>query len=206
METAFLSGLNEDGFFGWVEWERLFRLGWMGTAFLSGLNGNGFFIWVEWERLFYLGWMKTAFSYELQMGDQRRWVVNADGWSTQMGGQRRWVVNAARWSTQRLVGAAGWSAQLGGNRPFFEVWARLQQMLARIETNGMSFYLIRLAGVNLTEGWCRGNRRWCQRIREWCQNITILIKMIKIIKTRKKFKINRRNLYRTNSNESRRDH
>jgi hypothetical protein len=30
------------GFFGWVEWERLFRLGWMGTAFSDGLNENGF--------------------------------------------------------------------------------------------------------------------------------------------------------------------
>jgi hypothetical protein len=38
MRTAFLSGLNGNGFFGWVEWERLF---------LSGLNGNGFFGWVE---------------------------------------------------------------------------------------------------------------------------------------------------------------
>ncbi len=41
-----------DGFFGWVEWERLFRLSW---AFSNELNGDGLFKWVEWERLFRLG-------------------------------------------------------------------------------------------------------------------------------------------------------
>jgi hypothetical protein len=44
MGTAFSDGLNGDGFFKWVEWERLFRLGW---AFSNGLNGEGFFGWVE---------------------------------------------------------------------------------------------------------------------------------------------------------------
>jgi hypothetical protein len=27
----------------------------MGTDFSKGLNGNGFFIWIEWGRLFRLG-------------------------------------------------------------------------------------------------------------------------------------------------------
>jgi hypothetical protein len=27
-------------------------MGWMGTAFANGLNENGFFGWVEWELLF----------------------------------------------------------------------------------------------------------------------------------------------------------
>jgi hypothetical protein len=41
MGTAFSNGLNGDGFFGWVEWERLF------WAFSNELNGDGFFKWVE---------------------------------------------------------------------------------------------------------------------------------------------------------------
>jgi hypothetical protein len=78
MGTAFSNGLNENGFFKWVEWGRLFHLGWMGmafhlgwmgTAFSSGLNGNGFFIWVEWGRLFQMGWVGTAFSDGLN-GDE----------------------------------------------------------------------------------------------------------------------------------------
>jgi hypothetical protein len=52
MGTAFSAELNENDFFGWVEWERLFRLFW---AFSNGLNGDDFFKWVEWERLFRLG-------------------------------------------------------------------------------------------------------------------------------------------------------
>jgi hypothetical protein len=52
MRTTFSAGLNENGFFGWVKWERLFRLGW---AFSNGLNGDGFFDWVKWGRLFRLG-------------------------------------------------------------------------------------------------------------------------------------------------------
>jgi hypothetical protein len=44
MWPAFSNELNGDGFFGWVEWERLFRLGW---TFSNELNGNGFFKWVE---------------------------------------------------------------------------------------------------------------------------------------------------------------
>jgi hypothetical protein len=43
MRTAFSNKLDEDGFFTWVGWGRLFYLGWMETAFLPGLNGNGFF-------------------------------------------------------------------------------------------------------------------------------------------------------------------
>jgi hypothetical protein len=43
MRTAFSNELNEDGFFKWVEWGRLFQLGWLGTAFLYELNENGFF-------------------------------------------------------------------------------------------------------------------------------------------------------------------
>ncbi len=84
--TAFSAELDGDGFFIWVEWERLFRLGWMGTAFSTGLNGDGFF-------------------WSAQVGGQRRWVVGAGGWSAQVGGRRRWV-----------VGAGGWSAQVGGRR------------------------------------------------------------------------------------------
>jgi hypothetical protein len=55
MGTAFSAGLNGDGFFGWVEWERLLQLGWLGTAFANGLAGDGFFKWVEWGRLFQMG-------------------------------------------------------------------------------------------------------------------------------------------------------
>ncbi len=97
-----------------------YAAGW--SAFSTELNGNGFFMWVEWERLFYLDWMGTAFSYELQLGDRRSWVVNAAGWSTQRGDQRSWVINAAGWSTQRggqrswVVNAAGWSTQRDGQR------------------------------------------------------------------------------------------
>jgi hypothetical protein len=43
MGTAFSPELDEDGFFIWVEWERLFRLSRMGTAFLYELNKDGFF-------------------------------------------------------------------------------------------------------------------------------------------------------------------
>jgi hypothetical protein len=110
---ACLHSGNENGFFIWIEWERLFHLGWMRTAFSSGLNEDGFFIWVkwkrlfiwvnengflsedgffgwvEWGRLFYLGWMGTTFSTGL----------NEDGffWSTQVGDRRRWMVGAAEW-------------------------------------------------------------------------------------------------------------
>ncbi len=44
MGTALLTKLNEYGFFKWVEWGRLFQMGWMGTASQM----------VEWERLFEL--------------------------------------------------------------------------------------------------------------------------------------------------------
>jgi hypothetical protein len=54
--------LVEDGFFRWVEWGRLFQLGWLGTAFSDGLNGDGLFSWVGWGRLFRLSWLGTAFS------------------------------------------------------------------------------------------------------------------------------------------------
>jgi hypothetical protein len=130
--------LNGNGFFGWVEWERLFRLGWMGTAFSAGLNGNGFFIWIA------AGWstqrggqrsgVVNAGGWSTQVGGQRR-VVNAGGWSTQ-GGQRRWVVNAGGWSTQRggqrsgMVGAAGWSAQRGGRRSWVMIDLFLRCKLA----------------------------------------------------------------------------
>jgi hypothetical protein len=56
-------------FFIWVEWERLFRLGWMGTAFSTGLNGDGFF-------------------WSAQVGGRRRWVVGAGEWSAQVDGRR----------------------------------------------------------------------------------------------------------------------
>jgi hypothetical protein len=52
MGIAFSAGFNEDGFFSWVEWGRLFQMGEMGTAFSDWLNGNGFFRLVEWGRLF----------------------------------------------------------------------------------------------------------------------------------------------------------
>jgi hypothetical protein len=61
MRTAFLAGLNGDGFFSWVGWGRLSYMSWMKTAFSNGLiettfsaelNRNGFFSWVEWGRLF----------------------------------------------------------------------------------------------------------------------------------------------------------
>jgi hypothetical protein len=64
MGTAFSNGLNGDGLFKWVEWERLFRLSYMRTAFFTGLNGTassyglngkGFFDWVAWGRLFHMG-------------------------------------------------------------------------------------------------------------------------------------------------------
>jgi hypothetical protein len=55
MGTAFSDGLNGDGLFSWVEWGRLFQMGWMGIAFSAGLNGDGFFRWVEWGRLFQMG-------------------------------------------------------------------------------------------------------------------------------------------------------
>jgi hypothetical protein len=41
--TAFSTELNENDFFDWVGWERLFRLGRMGTTFSTGSDGNGFF-------------------------------------------------------------------------------------------------------------------------------------------------------------------
>jgi hypothetical protein len=44
MGTAFLIGLNENGFFKWVGWGRLFQTGRMTTAFSTELNENGFFI------------------------------------------------------------------------------------------------------------------------------------------------------------------
>jgi hypothetical protein len=34
--------LAGDSFFRWVEWGRLFQLGWLGTAFSNELNGDGF--------------------------------------------------------------------------------------------------------------------------------------------------------------------
>jgi hypothetical protein len=74
MGTALSNGLDEDGFFKWIEWGRLFRLGWMRTAFSAVLNEDGFFDWVEWERLFRLDWMRTAFSYELNENDSLIWV------------------------------------------------------------------------------------------------------------------------------------
>jgi hypothetical protein len=55
MGTAFSAELNGDRFFSWVEWGRLFQLGWLGTAFSNGLNGDRFFGWVEWGRLFQMG-------------------------------------------------------------------------------------------------------------------------------------------------------
>jgi hypothetical protein len=47
MGTAFSAGLNGDGFFKWVEWERLF--------FFSWVEWDRFFSWVEWGPLFQLG-------------------------------------------------------------------------------------------------------------------------------------------------------
>jgi hypothetical protein len=55
MRTAFSDELNGNGFFSWVEWGRLFQLGWLGTGFSDGLNGDGFFSWVGWGRLFQMG-------------------------------------------------------------------------------------------------------------------------------------------------------
>jgi hypothetical protein len=45
MGTAFSKELNGDGFFEWVEWERLFHVKWAGRLL----------IWVGWERLFHMG-------------------------------------------------------------------------------------------------------------------------------------------------------
>ncbi len=42
MGTGFSNELNENGFFIWVKWGRLFHRGWMGTAFSAGLNEDGF--------------------------------------------------------------------------------------------------------------------------------------------------------------------
>jgi hypothetical protein len=69
LRTAFSAGLDGDGFFTRVEWERLCRLGWMGTAFSTGLNEDGFF-------------------WSAQVGGRRRWVVGAGGWSAQLSGNR----------------------------------------------------------------------------------------------------------------------
>jgi hypothetical protein len=43
MRTAFSAEWNEDGFFRWIKWGRLFELGWMRTAFSDGFNEDGFF-------------------------------------------------------------------------------------------------------------------------------------------------------------------
>jgi hypothetical protein len=51
---ACLHSGNENDFFMWIVWERLFHLGWMRTAFSPELNEDDFFIWVEWGRLFHL--------------------------------------------------------------------------------------------------------------------------------------------------------
>jgi hypothetical protein len=53
----------------------------MGTAFLCGLNGNGFFIWIEWERLFHMScsWVIGAAGWSTQQGGQRSGVINAAG-------------------------------------------------------------------------------------------------------------------------------
>ncbi len=50
---AFSTKLNENDFFDWIGWERLFRLDRMGTAFSTGSDGDGFFDWVGWGRLFH---------------------------------------------------------------------------------------------------------------------------------------------------------
>jgi hypothetical protein len=52
MGTAFSTGLNEDGFSKWLEWEGLFS---------NGLDEDGFFDWGEWGRLCEMGWMRTNF-------------------------------------------------------------------------------------------------------------------------------------------------
>jgi hypothetical protein len=41
--TAFSTKLHENDFFKWIEWERLFQMGWMRTAFSARLNGDDFF-------------------------------------------------------------------------------------------------------------------------------------------------------------------
>jgi hypothetical protein len=47
MGTAFSNDSNEDGFFIWIEWGRLFEMGRMGTAFSNGSDENGFFNWID---------------------------------------------------------------------------------------------------------------------------------------------------------------
>jgi hypothetical protein len=42
------------------------------------------------------------------------------------------------------------------------------------QSNSRSFYLIRLAGVNVTRAWCQPNRRVMSRQPKWCQNISTL--------------------------------
>jgi hypothetical protein len=67
--TAFSAGLNENGFFKEVEWERHFRLSWMRTAFSYELNEDGFFKWVEWGRFF--GWVDVRMMI-LEQSKRRR--------------------------------------------------------------------------------------------------------------------------------------
>jgi hypothetical protein len=42
----------------WERLFRIFRLVWMTTTFFTGLNENGFYEWVEWEWLFPVEWRR----------------------------------------------------------------------------------------------------------------------------------------------------
>jgi hypothetical protein len=68
--------LNEDGFFSWVEWERLFQMIWMGTIFyLSQLR------FVVANRLVYIySWM-NGFTRVSEVGFTRMSGVYAGEWS-----------------------------------------------------------------------------------------------------------------------------
>jgi hypothetical protein len=66
--TAFSDGLNEDGFFGWIERGRIFRLGWMRTACSMRWMRTAF-QWVEWGRLFWMSRTRTAFFNHLNEDD-----------------------------------------------------------------------------------------------------------------------------------------
>jgi hypothetical protein len=60
--------LAGDGFFNWVEWGRLFQMGWMRTAF-----STGFFGWVDLERFFQMSEIKTSSSNELNENVYFEW-------------------------------------------------------------------------------------------------------------------------------------
>jgi hypothetical protein len=58
MKTICSNEINENDFFEWVEWRRLFQMSWIEITFSNKLNRNHFFKWVQ------MSWMKTSSSNE----------------------------------------------------------------------------------------------------------------------------------------------